>query len=194
MEVSHDRRADPDRPIRTERFEQQRATLAGAIGDWVDGGIHHGGSTAVSGLEAKPVIDILVGVSSLEESRSCFEKLGELGYLYFPYRSEEMYWFCKPNPNHRGLTPRTCCATPPRCAYSKPESTPRSSRSGSATSKPKPPRSTSTPSLPSKNRHSPEPNPPTSHQAATARPTRSSRFSKPSDYADLATRDPPAAT
>ena len=37
------------------------------------------------GLEAKPIIDILVGVRDLEESRACFEPLARLGYMYAPY-------------------------------------------------------------------------------------------------------------
>jgi GrpB-like predicted nucleotidyltransferase (UPF0157 family)/ketosteroid isomerase-like protein len=89
---------DPSWP---ERFEEERAALADVISDWVFGGIHHVGSTSVSGLEAKPVIDILVGVRGLEESRSCFDRLGTLGYLYAPYRSSEMHWFCKPHPSRR---------------------------------------------------------------------------------------------
>jgi GrpB-like predicted nucleotidyltransferase (UPF0157 family) len=52
-------------------------------------------------LAAKPVIDILVGVRSLEGSRACFGRLGELEYLYAPYRGEEMHWFCKPDPSRR---------------------------------------------------------------------------------------------
>ena len=99
-----------DEPIRIvpydstwpERFEQERALLEDAIGEWVvEGGLHHVGSTAVPGLAAKPVIDILVGVRSLAESRACFGRLGAIGYVYFPYRTEEMHWFCKPNPNRR---------------------------------------------------------------------------------------------
>jgi GrpB-like predicted nucleotidyltransferase (UPF0157 family)/ketosteroid isomerase-like protein len=84
-----------------KRFEEERAALADAIGDWVVGGIHHVGSTSVPGLASKPVIDILVGVRGLEESRSCFDHLGRLGYLYAPYRSDEMHWFCKPDPSRR---------------------------------------------------------------------------------------------
>lgn len=82
-------------------FEEERALLAGAIGDWAVGGIHHVGSTSVPGLDSKPVIDILVGVSSLEESHACFERLAELGYVYAPYRTHEMHWFCKPDPSRR---------------------------------------------------------------------------------------------
>jgi GrpB-like predicted nucleotidyltransferase (UPF0157 family) len=83
------------------RFERERDHLADAIGPWVSGGIHHVGSTAVPGLEAKPTIDVLVGVEDLESARDCFEPLAELGYLYAPYRPEEMHWFCKPSPRRR---------------------------------------------------------------------------------------------
>ena len=75
--------------------------LASAIGEWVEGGIHHVGSTAVPGLEAKPVIDILVGVRGIEESRACFDPVEALGYVYAPYRIREMHWFCKPHPSRR---------------------------------------------------------------------------------------------
>jgi GrpB-like predicted nucleotidyltransferase (UPF0157 family) len=84
-----------------ERFELERAALEDAIGEWAIGGIHHVGSTAVPGLDAKPVIDILAGVASLPAARACFEPLAKLGYLYAPYRVEEMHWFCKPHPSRR---------------------------------------------------------------------------------------------
>ncbi len=47
------------------------------------------------------MIDILVGVTSLPGARGCFESLAELGYMYAPYRAEEMHWFCKPDPSRR---------------------------------------------------------------------------------------------
>jgi GrpB-like predicted nucleotidyltransferase (UPF0157 family) len=89
---------DPQWPA---RFERERALLVEAIGEWISGGIHHVGSTAVPGLGAKPTIDVLVGVEDLEGARGCFEPLGEIGYLYAPYRPEEMHWFCKPSPERR---------------------------------------------------------------------------------------------
>jgi GrpB-like predicted nucleotidyltransferase (UPF0157 family)/8-oxo-dGTP pyrophosphatase MutT (NUDIX family) len=101
------RRADepvriaPYDPTWPERFAEEHAALSAAIGDWAVGGIHHVGSTAVAGLEAKPVIDILVGVHDLETSRECFARLAALGYLYAPYRADEMHWFCKPHPARR---------------------------------------------------------------------------------------------
>ena len=61
---------DPAWPL---RFEEERAALQAAIGDWIVGGVPHVGSTAVPGLEAKPIIDILVGVQDLETSRACFD-------------------------------------------------------------------------------------------------------------------------
>lgn len=94
-------RLSPYDPGWPARFEQERAALEAAIGAWVSGGVHHVGSTAVPGLDAKPIVDILVGVESLGGSRSCFGQLAELGYLYAPYRSGEMHWFCKPHPSHR---------------------------------------------------------------------------------------------
>lgn len=97
-----------DEPIRIvhdpawpARFEEERAALEAAIGAWVTGGIHHVGSTAVPGLDAKPIIDILVGVRDLDESRACFEPLAELCYLYATYLTDAMHWFCKPEPARR---------------------------------------------------------------------------------------------
>jgi GrpB-like predicted nucleotidyltransferase (UPF0157 family)/GNAT superfamily N-acetyltransferase len=89
---------DPSWP---QRFAAERAALSDAIGEWATGGIHHVGSTAVPGLAAKPIIDILVGVHSLEASRACFDLLAKLGYLHAPYRVHEMHWFCKPHPSRR---------------------------------------------------------------------------------------------
>jgi GrpB-like predicted nucleotidyltransferase (UPF0157 family) len=89
---------DPDWP---RQFERERAALGGSIGPWIDGGIHHVGSTAVPGLEAKPIVDILVGVRDLAESRACFGPLAALEYLYAPYLEGEMHWFCKPHPSRR---------------------------------------------------------------------------------------------
>jgi GrpB-like predicted nucleotidyltransferase (UPF0157 family) len=101
--------AQVDEPIRVvpydprwpERFEVERVLLDRVIGSWAKGGIHHVGSTAVPGLDAKPTIDILVGIEDLESGRGCFEPLAGCGYLYASYRPEEMHWFCKPDPGRR---------------------------------------------------------------------------------------------
>jgi GrpB-like predicted nucleotidyltransferase (UPF0157 family)/ribosomal protein S18 acetylase RimI-like enzyme len=94
-------RIAPYDPAWPARFERERLALEEAIGDWVTGGIHHVGSTAVPGLEAKPIIDILAGIEDLDAAKPSFGALAELGYLYAPYREEEMHWFCKPHPVRR---------------------------------------------------------------------------------------------
>lgn len=83
------------------RFERERALLERVLAPWIVGGIHHVGSTAVLGLAAKPVIDILVGVEDLPSTRSCIAPLAEVDYLYAPYLAEQMHWFCKPDPSRR---------------------------------------------------------------------------------------------
>ena len=65
-------------------FEEERARLCGALGSLVVV-VEHMGSTAVPGLPAKPIIDLLVGVRSLEEARRVsIEPLRTLGYTYIP--------------------------------------------------------------------------------------------------------------
>jgi GrpB-like predicted nucleotidyltransferase (UPF0157 family) len=98
---------DPEWPA---RFDRERDLLLQAIGPWVVDDIHHVGSTAVPGLDAKPIVDMLVGVEDLESSRACFEPLAEIEYLYAPYMPDAMHWFCKPDPgrrtHHLHLVPR----------------------------------------------------------------------------------------
>lgn len=48
-------------------FEREKEILLRAIGEWVKD-IQHIGSTAIPGICAKPVIDIMIGVKSLEEA------------------------------------------------------------------------------------------------------------------------------
>ena len=64
-------------------FEEERARIERAIGPWVEE-IEHVGSTAVPGLAAKPVIDIMAGVKSLDDSPILVERLVGLGYEYVP--------------------------------------------------------------------------------------------------------------
>ena len=64
-------------------FEEERARIERAIGPWAEE-IEHVGSTAVPGLAAKPIIDIMVGVKSLENSPILVERLVSIGYEYVP--------------------------------------------------------------------------------------------------------------
>jgi GrpB-like predicted nucleotidyltransferase (UPF0157 family) len=90
--------SDPRWPV---LFEQEQEVLNQRIGRWAVGGIHHIGSTAVPGLAAKPIIDILVGIDDLDAARACFPELAQLSYRYWPYLDQEMHWFCKPHPSRR---------------------------------------------------------------------------------------------
>jgi GrpB-like predicted nucleotidyltransferase (UPF0157 family) len=79
------------------RFAEERAVLARVLSPWLAGPIEHIGSTAVPGLVAKPVIDIMAAVASLDESRPALAAVATLQYAYFPYRAEIMHWLCKPS-------------------------------------------------------------------------------------------------
>ncbi len=85
---------DPEWP---SKFEAERDFLMEVIAKWFCGSVEHVGSTSVSGLIAKPVIDIMFGVKSLEESRPAIDVLVKNGYEYFPYKKDVMHWFCKPS-------------------------------------------------------------------------------------------------
>lgn len=61
-------------------FETEKQHLISAIG--INYLIEHIGSTAVKGLCAKPVIDILIGVDSLSKSEELIPKICKLGYSY----------------------------------------------------------------------------------------------------------------
>jgi GrpB-like predicted nucleotidyltransferase (UPF0157 family) len=70
-------------------FGQEKARIERAIGPFVEE-IEHIGSTAVPGLAAKPVIDIMVGVRSLDDSPALVERLGAIGYEYVPELERQM--------------------------------------------------------------------------------------------------------
>jgi GrpB-like predicted nucleotidyltransferase (UPF0157 family) len=52
----------PCDPAWPRRFEDERVVLERVLAPWLEGGIHHVGSTAIPGIAAKPIIDIIAGV------------------------------------------------------------------------------------------------------------------------------------
>jgi GrpB-like predicted nucleotidyltransferase (UPF0157 family) len=84
---------DPEWP---GRFEAERTLLERVLAPWLEGGIHHVGSTAVPGLASKPILDLVAGVRDLEEARAAFGPLGELWYHYRHHRPGTL-WFGKPS-------------------------------------------------------------------------------------------------
>src|SRR5215472_174176 len=77
------------------RFESERRLLAPVLAPWLVGPIEHIGSTAVPGLPAKPVIDIMAAVRDLPSSTAAIEALRPLSCCYFAYRPDLIHWFCK---------------------------------------------------------------------------------------------------
>lgn len=70
----------PADPSWSRDFADEQERLHGAIGDLVVD-IQHVGSTAVPGLDAKPIIDIAVAVERLDVIAGCRPLLLSLGYL-----------------------------------------------------------------------------------------------------------------
>jgi GrpB-like predicted nucleotidyltransferase (UPF0157 family) len=91
----------PYDPTWSSHFADEVELLTPVLAPWRAGAIEHIGSTAVPGLSAKPVIDIMAPVVSLPAALGAREPLAALGYLYFPYRADVMHWFCKPSLAHR---------------------------------------------------------------------------------------------
>ena len=102
-------------------FDEEEKLLAAALQPWLVGVIEHIGSTAIPGILAKPVIDIMAPVHGLEVALPAIEALRSLNYVYFPYKPEEMHWFCKPSPEHRThhlhLVPRGSASWHRRLAF-----------------------------------------------------------------------------
>ena len=47
--------------------------------------VHHVGSTAVPGLLAKPILDVLIGVADFDAALECVPPLAELGFEFRPH-------------------------------------------------------------------------------------------------------------
>ena len=86
---------DPEWP---RRVEQERELLERVLAPWLDGGIHHVGSTAVPGLSAKPILDLVAGVCDLEDARAAAGPLAEHGYVDDPHRPGIAHHFAKRAP------------------------------------------------------------------------------------------------
>lgn len=62
-------------------FQAERAHLAEVLGERA-AAIEHIGSTSVPGLKAKPILDIAVGLWTMEDAAALVRPLEELGYVY----------------------------------------------------------------------------------------------------------------
>ncbi len=96
----------PYDPRWMEIFEQERIHLRSCLPSGLIKRIEHFGSTAVPGLPAKPIVDMLVEVTSLNETKAIIAPLLEAqGYDYFwrPTWGDDTppfyAWFIKRNRN-----------------------------------------------------------------------------------------------
>jgi GrpB-like predicted nucleotidyltransferase (UPF0157 family) len=85
-------------PEWSSRFEIECGVLELVLAPWLHGGIHHVGSTAVPGLAAKPIIDMVAGVRDLDQAHAAFDPLREHGYEYTSHRRDIAHHFAKPPP------------------------------------------------------------------------------------------------
>jgi len=74
----------PYDPVWAVRFREEKEHLSACLPRDLVGRIEHFGSTAVPGLAAKPIVDMLVEVTSLEETKARIVPILEgQGYDYF---------------------------------------------------------------------------------------------------------------
>jgi GrpB-like predicted nucleotidyltransferase (UPF0157 family) len=85
---------DPEWP---RRFEEERARLERVLAPWLEGGIHHIGSTAIPRISAKPIVDMMAGVRDLDAARSAYPPLEAEGYVDAPHRPSIAHHFAKPS-------------------------------------------------------------------------------------------------
>jgi GrpB-like predicted nucleotidyltransferase (UPF0157 family) len=75
----------PHDPRLAERARTERARLARFLGPWLVDGVEHVGSTAVPGLAAKPVIDLMASVTDLDAVvAQAGQRLAVGGWCYVP--------------------------------------------------------------------------------------------------------------
>jgi len=70
-------------------FEKEKDLIVSSIGQYTER-IEHTGSTSVIGLASKPIIDITIGLHSLDDAVHCIPLLQELDYQYVPEFEDEL--------------------------------------------------------------------------------------------------------
>jgi GrpB-like predicted nucleotidyltransferase (UPF0157 family) len=87
----------PYTPAWATLFQAECARLQQALGaDALD--IQHSGSTAVSGLAAKPILDLGIAVAAESVVIACVARLTALGYSYRGYRGSDQGHFFDQGP------------------------------------------------------------------------------------------------
>lgn len=83
--------SEPD-PAWEWQAAELRTDLDRRLARWLDGHLEHVGSTAVPGLAAKPVIDLMAPVHSLVDSERADDVLAEAGWHLVPPELDQRPW------------------------------------------------------------------------------------------------------
>lgn len=93
----------PYDPTWPTQFETERTRIAAALGDLALE-IHHIGSTAIPGMDAKPIIDTMMTVRHLDDAIDCIAPLQALGYAFIDYpQNTDRRFFRKGKPRTHHL-------------------------------------------------------------------------------------------
>lgn len=88
---------DPSWPA---AFERERARIEPVLGPWLVRPVEHMGSTAIPGMAAKAIIDMLAVVRVIEDVAQAMRPLHVLGWVHAPEPGDEerrMRSFCTPD-------------------------------------------------------------------------------------------------
>ena len=90
-------------PSWRDRFLAEQAVLSRLLRPWLAAPPEHVGSTAVPGLRAKPIVDIVAPVRSFEDAQDAVPVLEQHGWLFWPDDPNRSYrlWFLRPTPASR---------------------------------------------------------------------------------------------
>lgn len=86
-------RVDASSKAWARQFEQERDTLGPVLAAWLVAPVEHIGSTSVPGLAAKPIIDMMAGIGSLDDANAAMEPLVSLGYVHAEHRPDAVYFY-----------------------------------------------------------------------------------------------------
>lgn len=86
-----------------DRFFEQQAVLSRLLQPWLAAPPEHVGSTAIPGLRAKPIVDIVAPVHSFAAAQAAVSVLERDGWLFWPDDPNRVYrlWFLRPTPAAR---------------------------------------------------------------------------------------------
>ena len=92
-------------PAWKRAYQEDEASIRNALGTLALD-VQHCGSTAVPGIRAKPILDILVGVAQLADGPACILPLASIGYAYLgdtPIPDEHFFGRGSPRTHHLHL-------------------------------------------------------------------------------------------